>query len=84
MLCPACSQGQPLAYPVPVNALKVVRLLQNSDFNTAGRLKMTPELSHQLAGVMRGYLRYLLEREVKSATWLDKLREGTDAEVTGR
>jgi len=84
MLCPDCSQSQPLPYPISVNALKVLRLLQNSDFNTVGRLKMTPELSHQLAGVMRGYLKYLLEREVKSVAWLDALREGTDVEVTER
>ncbi len=84
VLCPVCSQSQPLTYPLSVNALKVLRLLQNSDFNTAGRLKMTPELAHQLAGVMRGYLKYLLEREVKSVAWLDALREGTDVEVTER
>ena len=74
MLCPSCSQGQPLTYPVSVNALKVLRLLQSSDYSTVVKLKMTPELSHQLEGVMRDYLKYLLEREIKSAAWLDTLR----------
>jgi hypothetical protein len=27
--------------------------------------------------VMRNYLRYLLEREIKSAAWLDTIREQT-------
>ncbi len=77
MLCPNCSQNQPLTYPLSVNALKVLRLLQNNNYDTAARLKMNPELSLELEQVMRAYLRYLLEREVKSATWLDTLREQT-------
>jgi hypothetical protein len=41
----------------------------------ASKLKMNPELSHELNEVMKGYLKYLLEREVKSAAWLDTLRK---------
>ena len=74
MLCPSCCQSQPLTRPVSVNALKVLRLLQSSDYDTVVKLKMDSELSHQLEMVMRDYLRYLLEREVKSAAWLDTLR----------
>ena len=75
MLCPDCCQSQPLTYPLSVNALKVLRLLQGSDYTTASRLKMNPELSHELEAVMRDYLKYHLEREVKSVAWLDALRE---------
>ena len=75
MLCPSCCQRQPLAYPLSVNALKVLRLLQASDYTTASRLKINPRLSHELEEVMRDYIKYLLEREVKSAAWLDTLRE---------
>ena len=74
MLCPMCSQSQLFTYPLSVNALKVLRLLQSSDYSTTSRLKIDPELSRELEGVMRAYLRYLLEREVKSAAWLDTLR----------
>ena len=77
MLCPNCSQSQFSTYPLSVNALKVLRLLQNSDYNTARRLKIDSELSRELEAVMRDYLKYLLEREVKSITWLDTLREQT-------
>jgi DNA repair protein RecO (recombination protein O) len=74
MLCPVCSQSQPLTHSLSVDALKVLRFLQSSDYNTAVKLKMNPELAHQLEVVMRDYLKYLLEREVKSAAWLDNLR----------
>jgi len=77
MLCPNCSPSQPLTYPLSVNAQKVLRLLQSSDYNTASRLKIDAELSHELEKALSGYLKYLLEREVKSAAWLDTLREQT-------
>ena len=74
MLCPGCRQSQPLTYPVSVNALKVLRLLQSSDYSTVVKLRMTPGLSQQLEEVLRIYIKYLLEREVKSAAWLDTIR----------
>ncbi len=75
VLCHSCSQSQPLTYPLSVNALKVLRLLQSSNFNTINRLKINSELSHELEQVIRGYLKYLLEQEVKSTAWMDTLRE---------
>ena len=74
MLCPNCSPSQPLTYSLSVNALKVLRLLQSSNYNTVSKLKINPELSRELEGVMRDYLKYLLEREVKSVAWLDTLK----------
>ena len=75
MLCPNCTQHEFLTYPLSVNALKVLRLLQDSDYATSSRLKLNSSISKELEGVMHDYLRYLLEREVKSATWLLTLRE---------
>jgi DNA repair protein RecO (recombination protein O) len=77
LLCPTCRQRQPFSYPLSLEAQKVLRSLQNSDYDTASKLKISPELAHQLEMVMRNYIRYLLEREVKSAAWLDTLREQT-------
>ena len=74
MLCPNCSQSQ-LSYPISVDGLNGLRWLQSSDYNTARQLKMNQELSDELEAVMRNYLKYLLEREVKSTAWLDALRE---------
>ncbi|MBI4285009.1 MAG: DNA repair protein RecO [Chloroflexi bacterium] len=75
MLCPGCREQQSFAYPISVNALKVLRLLQNSDYATASRLRMTALLAAEVEDIVRGYLKYLLEREVKSAAWLDSLRQ---------
>jgi DNA repair protein RecO (recombination protein O) len=74
VLCPNCCQSQFYAYSLSVDALKVLRFLQDSDYDACRRLKISLELSQELEGVMRNYLKYILEREVKSATWLDSLR----------
>jgi len=75
MLCPGCSRDQPFSHPLSVNGLKVLRLLQDGDYNTTGRLKINHELSDELEGITRNYIKYLLEREIKSAAWLDTLRQ---------
>ncbi len=74
VLCPHCRQHQPLTYPVSANALKVLQLVQGDDHNTVISLKMNRGLSGEILGLTRQYLRYLLEREMKSASWLDTLR----------
>lgn len=74
MLCPRCSQNQYPARPLSVNALKVLRFLQGNDFCTAGKLRLTTELSREIESTLRDYVKYLLERSAKSATWLDTLR----------
>jgi DNA repair protein RecO (recombination protein O) len=76
MLCPACSGfSQTFSYPLSVNAQKVLRLLQGDDYASASRVKIDEELARELESVISGYLKHLLEREVKSAAWLESLRE---------
>jgi DNA repair protein RecO (recombination protein O) len=75
ILCPDCAMSQPFSLPLSLNAQKVLRLLQNDDYPNAGRVKIDDELARELEEVISGYLKYLLEREVKSAAWLDTLRE---------
>lgn len=74
VLCPQCRVKDSMARPISVNALKVMRFLQESDYQKASRLKLEAELSNDLEGLMRQYIRYLLEREMKTVAWLDSLR----------
>jgi len=74
-LCPACALKQPFTRPISLNALKVLRFIQRNDYNAVGRLKIDTGLSLELEDITRGYLKYLLEREVRSANWLDELKE---------
>ena len=74
ILCPDCSLSQPFSSSLSLNAQKVLRLLQNNDYPSASRVKIDGELARELEEVISGYLKYLLEREVKSAAWLDALK----------
>jgi DNA repair protein RecO (recombination protein O) len=75
VLCPACREKEPLSQPISLNGLKVMRFLQESDYPKASRVRINRDLSRELDSLMRDYIRYILEREVKSVAWLDRLRK---------
>ena len=75
VLCPDCSyKSASVLFSLSVNALKVLRFFQNNDYDTASRLKVPVELSTELEKIMRGYIRYLLEKDLRSVAWLDSLK----------
>jgi DNA repair protein RecO (recombination protein O) len=74
MLCHACSQNNYFSYPLSVNGLKVFRLLQDGDYNTISRLKMSKELALELERLIRIYIKFLLEKEIKSVAWLETVK----------
>ena len=74
ILCPKCAHTEPVVQPISVNALKVMRLLQRGNYATASRLRLVSELSRELERIIQGYVRYLLEREIKATGFLDRLR----------
>jgi DNA repair protein RecO (recombination protein O) len=73
VLCPNCRDTHPVVFPLSVDALKVLRLLQRSPLGVVDRLKIGAELNQELKNALASYIRYLLERELKSAAWLDSL-----------
>lgn len=74
ILCTECRRNQELVFPISVDGLKTMRWLQDNDLETAMRLKIQTELSRELEMINRNYIKYLLEREVKSVAWLDSLK----------
>ena len=87
LLCPHCSSEENHRYqqieltssksslPLSVGALKVLRLWQSCDYATARRVRVKPQLSRELEQVLHEYIRYILQREVKSLTWLKELEK---------
>ncbi len=75
MLCQECSFNQPFTYALSLNAQKVLRLLQSDDYASASRVKIDNALAREIENIIGGYLKYLLEKEVRSAAWLETLRE---------
>jgi DNA repair protein RecO (recombination protein O) len=75
VICPSCARKEQLVRPISADAIKVMRFLLKNDFTSASRLRVSSDLTHELEQLMRAYIRYLLEREVKSVGFLDRLRE---------
>jgi len=74
ILCPHCSEKEPESRPLSVDALKILRLWQDCDYATTKRVRVKAELSSQLKQVVQGYIKYLLQREIKSLAWLEELK----------
>jgi DNA repair protein RecO (recombination protein O) len=75
LFCPACRDAQGFGQEVSLNAQKVLRYLQGNDYAAASRVRLESVLLREIEGLMTQLLRYHLEREVKSAAWLDTLRD---------
>ncbi len=75
VLCPDCAYQEPVVLNLSLNALKVLRLWQNCDFTSASRVKVNSELALELEGIMRDHIKYILDRQVKSNAWLDRLKQ---------
>jgi len=75
IICPDCNDSQPLAYNISSDGLKLLRLLQECDYETVNHLEANYQSSYEIEWIMRNYIGYFLEREIKSATWLDNIRQ---------
>lgn len=71
-LCPDCSHLW--AHSLSMNALKVLRLLQRTDWERVPRFRLDMRLHLELENAMHGLLRYHLERDLKSWSFLEMIR----------
>src|SRR5436309_3841332 len=71
-LCPNCSHLW--VQPLSMNALKVLRLLQRTEWAKMPRLRLDGRLHNELEAAMHGLLRFHLERDLKSWSFLEMLR----------
>ena len=74
VICPECTLTEPSARPLSLNALKVLRLWQNCSYDTAHKVNINSTLSLELEQILREYIKYILDRQIKSTEWLDKLK----------
>lgn len=69
MLCPACKRIG-VARDVSVTAFKVLRLMQRSPWEEVAKVRITPPVAAEIERVLRGYVNYVLEHELRSAAFL--------------
>lgn len=84
VLCRECGYPDIGARTISVNALKVLRLWLQCDFDTARRVKLTGELTREIKSLMRENIKYVLEKQLKSIDWMDKLAAEGNLAGNGR
>ena len=71
-LCDRCSL--PAMEPVPLSAIKVLRLIASGDLETYRRLKLDGPLMNSIEGVLQAQLEHHLDRRLKSVQFLNQMR----------
>jgi DNA repair protein RecO (recombination protein O) len=73
--CPTCAvhyEGQ--ARPISLNAVKLLRLLLHASFGDIARVAVDASLAAELERALQEYVRWVLERDVRSAAFIDAVR----------
>jgi len=71
-LCESCAL--PAMEPVPLAAIKVLRLMASGDLNTYRRLKLDRPLMNAIDGVLQSQLEHHLDRRLKSLAFINGMR----------
>jgi len=74
LLCPGCAQGHSALLPLSVDAVKVLRVLQDGDYGLSSRLRLTSSLLREIDTTMRRHISHVLERDLRTIHLVDELR----------
>lgn len=74
LLCPNCHRADGKAVEISGAGVKVLRFLQTRPWTAAAELRLRRDLHTELEEAMYYYLTYILERNLKSADFLQRLR----------
>lgn len=73
VVCPQCG-GDGAGRPISMSALKVLRHMQRSDFSAVETLRLRATVESELEQVLLNYITVLLERQLKSVDFLNRVR----------
>jgi DNA repair protein RecO (recombination protein O) len=79
---PECARAVIEYRRLGVNALKVLRLLQRGSYTEVARVRISGDLGAELEGCLSGHIEYVLERQVRSAAFIETVRRSAPA-ITG-
>lgn len=74
VLCPNCGRKTAGVRPVSMQALRLLRHMQRSDYPTAHRLSLSMEVDREIENIMQHYITYLLERSLNTPAFLRRVR----------
>ncbi len=74
VVCPACGPSHPRARAISLNALKVLRYMQTHTYEAVDQLAISAGVQAEIERALYETLIYHLERRLKSAAFLERLR----------
>jgi DNA repair protein RecO (recombination protein O) len=74
LVCPRCASKITGIRPASMQAVRLLRHLQRSDFREAQRVRLTLDVDHETEQLMQHYLTYLLERSLNTPAFLRRMR----------
>lgn len=75
LLCPNCRYADGRARPITAVAVKVLRYLQTRPYHTIQGLQLRRPVHTEIEQLMHYYLTHILERQLKSVDFLQRLRQ---------
>lgn len=73
-LCPRCATSDREAQRMALPTFKLLRYLQSQPVEAVERLTISPETQREAEQLLRLYVRRILERDLKSAAFLEEVR----------
>ncbi|HVG95403.1 MAG TPA: DNA repair protein RecO [Chloroflexota bacterium] len=73
-VCAGCSPTHPGARPLSVNAIKAMRLMSAEPYGVFQRLQLPAETAAEIEGALRAHINFILERQLRTAEFLDRLK----------
>lgn len=74
VVCPDCLTEETAVRPISVNAVKLLRVLLHGTFADAARISVAQELASELERALLEYVRWVLERDLRTAAFIDAVR----------
>jgi DNA repair protein RecO (recombination protein O) len=74
VVCPECRREEATVRPISPNAVKLLRLLLHAPWVNVAQITVDASLALELERALLEYVRWVLERDVRSAAFIDTLR----------
>ncbi|MEX0749178.1 MAG: DNA repair protein RecO [Dehalococcoidia bacterium] len=74
VVCQNCRSDEAAVRPISANAVKLLRLLLHGRYQDVTRVTIQGELASELERALGEYVRWVLERDIRSAAFIDTVR----------
>lgn len=81
VVCASCRTEETAVRPISANGVKLLRLLLHGRFGDVARVTVGAELGVELERALLEYVRWVLERDVRSVAFIDTLRKRRPARL---